>query len=1116
MPNIPTITANVSARTQQGALVTTQATGEDFGAGVGRAMQALGKGVEDLGVGIEAYRKSNRNNDVAAKVAMFDDTPRELEIRNNTPANGEGYYKNVTDGYVSSVDNYVNDIPDPLVRKEVRERLMAQRPGIAARSAQYESTLAATDSKYQADTAIQSLNNKIMSDPSTFDTYVTQGLDVIDAQQNITPSLKEGMKLKWKQDSANARFNGMLERAKTVDDIDAIAQELTGVGAQAAGPDDRPKDWAKEFAPQDYERMINTIGTTRKAIVTKADADARAAIETLEERAKDVNTLLPQEELATVQGVVKQSQNPITVARMARIVRDQQIIRETRNLPPGEIQSRINAANGNPSVAYPGVPPRVSNAINKAVSTFDVSASYLGATVQREYGSNLRVSRQGNPQFTPRPQHNGVDLRNVRPDVVDAATVAGELFGEPLNITSGYRSQEKQNNIRFSRGNPNRPSVAKESKHTDAEALDITTVGMSAERKAQLAGALVDAGFTGIGEYDTHIHADMRSAVPSSFGKDGSSWGGWTNLSPEVMAALKQRGYAAGLSSEQIARKYAKPVKGDDASIDYAKPTSLKGPDGKPASSALGIMQFVDSTFLEVMKTPGMAARMGLNIEGKSDAELLELRKDPDISIMAGAAFAEKNKKILQNVLGRTATDPELYMAHFLGAGGATSLISGLKNQPQQSAAALLPDAAAANKPIFYDGGKALTVQQVYDRLVTRYSTEPTRVAYGDNDTRRRVMENAQKAISTDPMQHASSTGTFNVSSLQDQSGAYNFGQRGQEARSVADYYNIPVESMKPFTESEAENLTKYMKDGSSDDALQVITAIQNMGGDMATAALKQIGEKDAVMGYAGSLQLATGQGSVASDIVRGQKRLEENKSLGDAIGAQPRDISDAFVNATGGALYAIDPRQRQAIQDAAYAHYVETVASRSSNAAFDAKAFGNSVQAVMGGTKDGKAVDYVNGELTVLPRGVSGDEMEEALNRMNVDDWARMSNTGLPPRYVNGEIISPQDLASEGTLKAIGGDKYRIQLDDGTFAITGEKAQNGRLEAYVFTPDAKKIKDIATRPAPAEPENTPTRDSLLDTNTNDTTIEEQQRLRETYGALHQFDENGRWIGPAK
>ena len=90
------------------------------------------------------------------------------------------------------------------------------------------------------------------------------------------------------------------------------------------------------------------------------------------------------------------------------------------------------------------------------------------------------------------------------------------------------------------------------------------------------------------------------------------------------------------------------------------------------------------------------------------------------------AEFARDNQTQLQQTVGGEIGATELYMAHFLGAGGASKFLNGMHQNPDQSAAALLPEAAAANKNVFYDkSGKALSVGQIYNRFAEKFDGMP-------------------------------------------------------------------------------------------------------------------------------------------------------------------------------------------------------------------------------------------------------------------------------------------------------------------------------------------------------------------------------------------------------
>jgi hypothetical protein len=100
-------------------------------------------------------------------------------------------------------------------------------------------------------------------------------------------------------------------------------------------------------------------------------------------------------------------------------------------------------------------------------------------------------------------------------------------------------------------------------------------------------------------------------------------------------------------------------------------------------------------------------------------------------------------------------------MAHFMGAGGAGKLISNAENNPNASGAALFPNAAAANRPIFYDKtGRARSVSEVYSVLNARYASATnapatrTAMASAGLDAPRRVTL-ASATPATAPVDHA-------------------------------------------------------------------------------------------------------------------------------------------------------------------------------------------------------------------------------------------------------------------------------------------------------------------------------------------------------------------------
>lgn len=148
-------------------------------------------------------------------------------------------------------------------------------------------------------------------------------------------------------------------------------------------------------------------------------------------------------------------------------------------------------------------------------------------------------------------------------------------------------------------------------------------------------------------------------------------------------------------------------------------------------SSAAGLFQFVDQTWLSTLKqhgskhgyaryadliTKGSDGRYRV-ADGEARRAVMDLKLDPHAaSLMAGEMTAD-HAAYLKGRVGRSPTSGELYVAHFLGPSGSAKLIRAAESQPEAKAASLFPDAARANKAIFYRDGRPATVGEVYANL---------------------------------------------------------------------------------------------------------------------------------------------------------------------------------------------------------------------------------------------------------------------------------------------------------------------------------------------------------------------------------------------------------------
>lgn len=134
-------------------------------------------------------------------------------------------------------------------------------------------------------------------------------------------------------------------------------------------------------------------------------------------------------------------------------------------------------------------------------------------------------------------------------------------------------------------------------------------------------------------------------------------------------------------------------------------------------SSATGLYQFIDQSWLAVVNQHGDKYGLGWAKDAISrgtngryyvaDPELrqqiLDLRKHPETASVMAAEHASDNQDYLEKRLGRGAEPVDLYLAHFLGVGGASKFLSAHDRAPNATAASLFPAAARANRSIFYD-----------------------------------------------------------------------------------------------------------------------------------------------------------------------------------------------------------------------------------------------------------------------------------------------------------------------------------------------------------------------------------------------------------------------------
>jgi hypothetical protein len=172
--------------------------------------------------------------------------------------------------------------------------------------------------------------------------------------------------------------------------------------------------------------------------------------------------------------------------------------------------------------------------------------------------------------------------------------------------------------------------------------------------------------------------------------------GGWTIRPLNVIAAILVMlfglcwcgGFGSHSRFDPLDQKGAVDIK--SVAEQIIKVESNGDPDAKnKRSSATGLGQFLNETWLGLIRVH----RPDL-VKGRSEGEILELRRDAGIAREITARFTERNAWILRK-RGLPVTPGTLYLAHFAGSAGAVAILSA---EEQADAASIMASADATRK----------------------------------------------------------------------------------------------------------------------------------------------------------------------------------------------------------------------------------------------------------------------------------------------------------------------------------------------------------------------------------------------------------------------------------
>jgi hypothetical protein len=250
------------------------------------------------------------------------------------------------------------------------------------------------------------------------------------------------------------------------------------------------------------------------------------------------------------------------------------------------------------------------------------------------------------------------------------------------------------------KGSYSRQALAERDKQATDEATASTLVNSQAQARAAhdlarlptVPQAVLDQH---IAEHaallDEAVNQGQMTAVKAQALKDA--------FKQQVLVTRGQAGFEALPDSEKLAA-FLRFAYGGDYLAQVAQKESN---NGAAAGNGGGIYQFTAGTWANVRASHpelGLPAQVGQATRDEQKAA-------------AGALTSDNGARLKAS--GFDTTPQNLYMAHFLGAGGASSFLAKLAAEPNGDAASAFPKEAAANRAVFYNAdGSPKTFAQVY------------------------------------------------------------------------------------------------------------------------------------------------------------------------------------------------------------------------------------------------------------------------------------------------------------------------------------------------------------------------------------------------------------------
>lgn len=270
---------------------------------------------------------------------------------------------------------------------------------------------------------------------------------------------------------------------------------------------------------------------------------------------------------------------------------------------------------------------------------------------------------------------------------------------------------------------------------------------------------------------------------------------------------------------------------------------------------------------------------------------------------------------------------------------------------------------------------------------------------------------------------------------------------RHNEASRAAAKFGV---KFRYFSEEELNHVAGQIADGDPDSQLALIMSLTTALGDKAEDPLSELGLKDPVFGHAGHLALWSGDPTVARTMLAGRAALK------DGTAKKPtQTVRDQAVLKLR-AFEAIPARRSKARSEliqAANMHYAATAQEAKfditdeSNSEELAELYERSLQLVAGARFEGDVqyggIQQVGFLATLLPRELTADEVETALEDVTAEILMQASLTGERPSFAGGPM--PDVLTRTVSIQHEAGGTYLVgHVRNGVFEALGDDTLAG------------------------------------------------------------------------